>query len=200
MVSGKVAYFGSTENIKEYFASMGHPVPAGINLADFIVDLTHDKDDDNSKKNDVPIIVTDIENVKNHQSIGPSASKHKASSTKTPSLPPIDHEFKSHITARGGELSAFSKNVSIDEDPSTTFQSHAQATNDGEIEEDNLLDFYSRSSIKVTNDADVLDLMNEDHPFIQQIQEEIEDFNKEFINYEAKEVRPRKEGNPTRTL
>lgn len=50
MVGGRVAYFGATNHVRSYFQSIGQPIPSGINPADFIVDLTHEKDDDFYKR------------------------------------------------------------------------------------------------------------------------------------------------------
>eukprot|EP00123_Amoebidium_parasiticum_P016558 comp23492_c0_seq1/m.39325 comp23492_c0_seq1/g.39325 ORF comp23492_c0_seq1/g.39325 comp23492_c0_seq1/m.39325 type:complete len:840 (-) comp23492_c0_seq1:149-2668(-) len=44
MKAGEIGYFGPISEVPNYFASIGAPLPSGVNPADFIVDLTYPRD------------------------------------------------------------------------------------------------------------------------------------------------------------
>ena len=41
LASGRIAYFGPAKDMGDYFASIGKPPPAGVNMAEFVLDLVN---------------------------------------------------------------------------------------------------------------------------------------------------------------
>ncbi|KNC83446.1 hypothetical protein SARC_04311, partial [Sphaeroforma arctica JP610] len=50
MKSGEVGYFGSVQQMPDYLSKMGVIIPKGVNSADFVVDLTYDKEAEEPKR------------------------------------------------------------------------------------------------------------------------------------------------------
>jgi hypothetical protein len=57
MVKGQVGYFGPVDRIATYFRNIGYAIPAGLNPADFIIDLTHG--DESVKTEEAAVTVED---------------------------------------------------------------------------------------------------------------------------------------------